>query len=334
MAERSTVSTAMRPLVGVIALLALAWSLAQADDENPQADAKAWLAATKQAVSHLNYRGTVAHLKDNRIESLQVLHRMSNGVEQERLLSVNTPMREVIRNAEKVTCYFPDSRSMSVETKPLRQSFLLDLPTDLTALSRHYTLSLGGTEHVAQRLARLVRIDPLDDYRFGRRIWVDVESKLPLKYELIDENGQVVEQMVFNSLSVEDSIPAQELSASTQFDGSWKVKQHETLPADSLIWTLDGVPDGFQMMSYTRLKRGPGNRAIDHILLSDGFSSVSIYIDELMNEFFTAQPRKVGGINSYTRKLDKYLVTVMGEVPAKTVQSIANGIHQQDPYRK
>lgn len=333
MSQRGMVPVRGSSLLAVIGACLLFCSMAQAA-ENQQAEAKAWLAATKQAMSHLNYRGMVAYLKDNRVESLKVLHGVTNGVEQERLLSVNSPMREVIRNAERVTCYFPDSRSMFVEHKPLRQSFLLDLPKDLSELSRHYSFSLGGTEYVAERLARLVNIEPLDDYRYGRRFWVDVEWKLPLKFELIDENRQVVEQMVFNSLSVEDSIPPQELRASTQFDASWKVKQHEALPTDSLIWTLDGVPEGFQMMSYSRLKRGTNNRVIDHILLSDGFSSVSIYIDELMNEIFTTQPRKVGAINSYTRKLDKYLVTVMGEVPAKTVQSIGNGIHQQDPHRR
>lgn len=333
MTQQERFSVRKGRLCVLISAVLLVCGLAQAD-ENQQSEAKAWLAATKQAMSHLNYRGMVAYLKDNRVESLKVLHGVTNGVEQERLLSVNSPMREVIRNAEKVTCYFPDSRSMFVESKPSRHSFLLDLPKDLSELSRHYAFSLGGTEYVAERLARLVSIEPLDDYRYGRRFWVDVEWKLPLKFELIDENRKVVEQMVFNSLSVEDSIPAQELLASTRFDSSWKIKQHETLPTDSLIWTLEGVPDGFQMMSYSRLKRGANNRAIDHILLSDGFSSVSIYIDQLMNEIFTAQPRKLGAINSYTRKLDSHLVTVMGEVPAKTVQAIGNGIRQQDPYRR
>jgi sigma-E factor negative regulatory protein RseB len=296
-------------------------------------EAKAWLVAAKQAMAGLDYRGMVAYLKDNRVESLQVVHGVVNGIEQERLLSVNSPMREVIRNAGKVTCYFPETRSISVESKPTRDSFLLDIPSDLGALSRHYGFSLGKTEHVAQRLVQQISILPLDDFRYARKLWVDVESKLPLKYELVDENGQLLEQMVFTSIAVEKSTPAQDLAPTTKFDSSWKIKQHENLPATSLIWTLDGVPDGFRMVSYSRLKRGPDNRAIDHILLSDGFSSVSVYIDQLMSDFFTAQPRKVGAINSYTRKLDEFLVTVMGEVPVKTVQSIGNGIHRQEPGR-
>ena len=302
------------------------------DDES---EAKVWLAAAKQAAGRLNYRGIISYTKNGHIESLHVFHGFRNGLEQERLLSVNTPMREIIRTADKVTCYYPDSKSVSIDAKPSRHSVLLDLPGNLAELSKHYSFSLGDdVEHVACRPARVVTIQPKDDLRYGRKLWIDVENKLPLKFEWLDGSGQVLEETAFNSLSVEDSIPPDELAPSTQIDSSWKTKQHETLPADSLIWTLDGVPDGFQMISYTRLKRGPNNRVIDHILLSDGVSSVSIYIDELMSEVFTAQPRKVGAINSYTRKLDKYLVTVMGEAPGKTIQAIGNGIHLQNSKSK
>ncbi len=293
-----------------------------------ESEAKTWLKEAKQAATKLNYRGIVSYMKDNQIESLHVFHGVSNGVEQERLLSVNTPMREVVRTADKVTCYYPDTKSISVDSKPSRQSVLLDLPDDLSELSKHYTFSLGDIEHVAKRPSRVVTIEPRDNLRYGRKLWIDVESKLPLKFEWID-GKQVVEQLVFSSLSLETSIPPEELMPSTQTDGTWRTKQHEMLPAESLKWSLDGVPDGYHMISYTRLKRGINNRAIDHILLSDGVSSISIYIDELMSEIFTAQPRKIGAINTYTRKLDKYLVTVMGEAPEKTVQTIGDGIHLQ-----
>lgn len=295
-----------------------------------ESDPKFWLAEARQATGKLSYRGIVSYMKDNHIESLHVFHGLVNGQEQERLLSVNTPMHEVVRAADKVTCYYPETKSVSVDSKPAKRSILLDLPGNLNELSKHYSFGLGKVEFVARRQTQIVTIEPKDDLRYGRRLWVDVETKLPLKLEWLDENGQVVEEMVFNSVSIEPSIPAEELLPTTQVDDSWKTKQHVTLPAESLIWTLDGVPDGFHMLSYTRLKRGSDNRAIDHILLSDGVSSVSIYIDQFMTELFTAQPRKIGAINSFTRKLDNYLVTVMGEVPSKTVQAIGNGIHPQD----
>ena len=316
-------------LISIVLVIVLVAKGVRAETSVPS-DAKAWLAAARSAMGELNYRGMITYLKDSQVESLKVIHGVNDGIEQERLLSVNTPMREIIRNADKVTCYFPETRSMMVESKLSRHSYLFDLPSNLTELTKYYGFMLGGTEYVAQRPARLITIEPLDEFRYGRKLWLDVESKLPLKYELIDDQGQVVEQMVFNTLTVEASIPPEDLKPSTRVDDSWKIKQHELLPAESLRWTLNNVPEGFRMMSYTRLlKRGSDNRAIDHILLSDGFSSVSIYIDQLMNEGFTSQPKKFGAIHSYTRKMDKYLLTVMGEVPEVAVQTIGNGIRQQ-----
>jgi sigma-E factor negative regulatory protein RseB len=329
MRDPGTTKGASSRFISLVFLAVFAASaLAGPGGDGAQVDAKAWLAATKRALSHLNYRGMVTYLKDNRIESLQVIHAVIDGQQFERLLSVNTPLREIVRDPEKVICYFPDSRSMSVENRPARHSFLLDLPNDLGELSRNYALDLGGTETIAQRQARLVKIRPLDDLRYGRRLWVDVDTKLPLKFELLDENGQVLELMAFSSLSVEEFIPAKELAPTTVYDASWQVRRHEALPAETLNWTLDNVPDGFRLMAYTRQKRGPENRTIDHILLGDGFAFVSIYIDHLMRGDIMAQPRKVGAINAYTRKFGDYLVTVMGEVPPKTVQVIANGIKQ------
>lgn len=329
MPGRGLIQDLLRLFNLVIFVVIAATGAARADGGGGIGDAKALLIAAHQAAGSLNYRGLVSYLKDDHMESLQVFHGLNAGVEQERLLSVNTPMREVIRTADKVTCYYPESKSISVDAKPARQSVLLNIPSDLNELSKYYWMTLGNVEHVASRPARIVSIDPKDDLRYGRKLWIDVESQLPIKFQWLDENRKVVEEMVFNSLTILPAIPAGELNPSTQFDGSWKVKQHETLPAESLNWSVEGAPEGFRMVSYSRLKRGIENRVIDHILLSDGISSVSIYIDQIMSEIFTAQPRKVGALNAYTRKIGNYLVTVMGEVPEKTVQAIGDGMRLQ-----
>lgn len=328
MSDRVKHRSSVRYISMIVLVVFAICGSAETVDENPQADAKAWLIAAKRALSSLNYRGMVSYMMDNRLESLKVVHGVIDGKEFERLLSVNSPMREIVRDPERVICFFPDSRSMSVESKPARHSFLLELPNNLSDLTANYALTLGGTETIAQRLARTVNLQPLDDFRYGRRLWVDMESKLPLKLELIDENGHALEVMVFNSLTIESFISPQELAPTTVYDDSWQVKRHEALPAQTLNWTLDNVPDGFRMMAYTRLKRGPEQRTVDHILLGDGFSFVSIYIEPRTFDLAAFRPRRVGAINAFSRKLGDYLVTVMGEVPPKTVEMIATGIKQ------
>jgi len=287
------------------------------------------LAEMRHAMGRLNYQGSVVYLKDKQIESFQVFHSVSDGVERERMLATNTPMREVVRNAQKVTCYFPDTHTVATDTRSSRRSILLDVPEELEKLGKLYDFTLGDREVIAQKSAQLVRIDPKDGYRYGRRLWIDESSKLPLKMELIDENNQSVEQVVFTAISLEAQLPPSLLEPSTRIDASWQVKEHEALTADSLQWTLEGVPDGFRMMSYSRLRRSTDGGTIDHILLSDGLASVSVYVDDVKDDFIVGFPGKIGAINSFNRRLDNQLITVIGEVPDKTVRAIANGIRQQ-----
>lgn len=289
-----------------------------------------WLNDMRHSVATLNYKGVVAYLKNKQVESFQLFHAAHEGIEQERLVSMNSPLREVVRNAEKFACYFPETKTVFIETKPSTRSVLLDLPEDLGQLASHYQVSLGNQEYVMRHLSQVITIQPQDGYRYARQIWVDTTSKLPLKFEMLGEDGQVLEQMVFTSLNIETSIPREDLAPSVPTDHfTQQTSQRETLPVASLHWSLHQVPDGFQIMSYTRIKRPPNNHPVDHILLSDGFSSVSIYIEK-HDGTVKEHPKRIGAINAYSLMIDKYLVTVMGEVPGKTVETIANGLHHHE----
>lgn len=299
--------------------------------EPSQTEAMRWLTEMRQSVTRLNYKGVIAYLKDKQVESFQFFHAVAlSGLEQERLVSMNSPLREMIRSAEKVACYFPENKTVFVENRPTKRSVFLDLPDDLSRLFRFYRANLRGQEYVARRLSQVISIEPRDDYRYARRIWMDLDSKLPLKIELLDQDGQVIEQMVFTSFSIEDAIPREDLEPSVQSDAFvWQISQREVLPLDSMNWTLQDVPMGFQIVSYTRLKRPPADRSAEHILLSDGFSSVSISIEEQTNSLIKSRPKKIGAVHTHSRKIDGHSVTVMGEVPAKTVEVIAHGLRYQ-----
>ena len=312
----------------LICILVAATGARAEDSDTAQAKALGWLTEMQRAVAELNYRGVIAYLRDKQVESFQLLHSANAGVERERLVSMNSPLREVVRTAEKVACYFPDTKTVFVESKPAKRSILLGVPADLTQLARYYRVGLEGEETIARRLAQVVSIEPRDDYRYARLVWIDEDSKLPLKFEMLDEGGQTVEQVMFTSLSVVSDIPHQDLEPSvrTTDSFSWRTSQRETLALDSLNWTMQNVPEGFQIISYTRMKRPPNEHAVEHILMSDSLSSVSIYIEAESDGAAQKYARKVGAINADSVNIDGYRVTVMGEVPPKTVKVIANGL--------
>jgi len=133
--------------------------------------------------------------------------------------------------------------------------------------------------------------------------------------------------MVFSSLDLTTPVSADQLEpASGQGRSDWEKREHISLPIDSLRWTLQAVPAGFQIGSFRQIKNASVGRPVEHLMLSDGLASVSVYFDEVGERLVVGQPSSSGAIHSFSRKIGDFLVTAVGEVPARSVQAIANGI--------
>ena len=310
----------------LISILLQGLNQVNADEKNPISGTR-WLTLMTHAMRNLNYQGTVVYLRDNKVETMKMFHAVENGVEQERLVSLNDPIREIIRDADKVTCYFHDSRTMVVDYKPTQRSLLVNIPENLEFKSQRYRIVVRQKEHVVQRMTQVISVDPVDNLRYGRKIWIDLESKIPLKHEVFDENGQMVEQMVFTSFTVKESIPLKLLSAETKIEElNWQIRNKERVPADQHAWVFKSTPEGFTQVLYTRRKMPGSKQPVEHILLSDGFASVSVYVDQVESQGLQPLQKVLGAINSYSLQLENHQITVMGEVPAKTVKMIGEGI--------
>lgn len=280
------------------------------------------------AVKNRNYRGTVVYLREKKVETMRVFHALDNGIEKERVVALNSPMREVVRSNKEVTCYFPDARLIYVSKQPSQRSFLVQLPENLESYADLYRFLIVGKEHVIQKETQVIELKPKDEFRYGRKIWVDLETRLPLKFELIDEKGELVEQMMFTDLEVVDRLTVDELAVSSNVEMSeWEVRDREPIADINQVWTFAGVPDGFQQVFYRRSIMPTDKQAVEHILFSDGFSSVSVYVDKKSKDNVAGYQKKWGALNSYSRVLDDFQITVMGAVPGKTVHAIGDGIN-------
>jgi sigma-E factor negative regulatory protein RseB len=102
---------------------------------------------------------------------------------------------------------------------------------------------------------------------------------------------------------------------------------HEFVPKsfESLPIELRNMPQGFVKRAYVSTHIHPSNKAVEQLLLSDGLSSVSVYLEQHPQNFH-AGLQIAGAVNSLSRVLGDYSVTVMGDVPAATVEFIAQGI--------
>jgi sigma-E factor negative regulatory protein RseB len=291
-------------------------------------EARDWLERMTRAVEDLNYRGTFVHVLDGTAETLHIVHRNADGQSGERILSMDGAGREIVRQGDLVQGIFPDRRIVSFETRSDVSALVSALPGNTTELDPHYEIQLRGVARVAERAVQLLEIKPRDEFRYGYMLWLDQETAMPLQSQLIDEQGTVVEQILFTEIEIPADVPAAALEATIDTTGFTTLRAPESAPlAAEIPWRAKTVPGGFKLSAATQSPMAGSDTPVEHLVYSDGLATVSVFIEdpktqaEVGEGFFT-----VGSTNAYSLTLSGRKVTAMGEVPRQTVRTIASSL--------
>ncbi len=296
--------------------------------------AKQILEKMAKAMEVSSYQGTVVFLKNDKLEAMKYFHTVNKDRQQERLVSLNSPLREIIRNSDEVKCLFKMTRQVIVDHRPYEHSFIVDVPKNLDELETSYRFEIVGEEDVAMLSAYVVAIQPKDDFRYVRKIWVSKQQFLPLKAVVYDLSGIVLEQVVFTEMQINK----QESATKTESSGTPELKSSklESDSQDQAGFEIAELPQGFKKVFFARKPIHKSGPAVDHLLLSDGFASVSVYLES--NKGNASEDSRlpegihaVGAINSISRSLADSQLTVLGEVPASTVKFIAENVKLRQP---
>jgi sigma-E factor negative regulatory protein RseB len=307
---------------GSVLLLALLSGQAAAQE------ARDWLERMSRAVEDLNYRGTFVHVLDGTAEQLQIVHRNADGQSGERILSLLGAGREIVRQGDRVQGIFPDRRIVSFETRSDVSALVSALPSTTVDLEPHYEIKIGGAARVADRPVQMLEITPRDEFRYGYKLWLDQETAMPLQSQLIDEQGRVVEQILFTDIEIPADIAVAELEATIDTTGFTTLRASESAPlAAEIPWRAADVPGGFKLSAATQSPMAGSDTPVEHLVYSDGLATVSVFIEdpatkaEVGEGFFA-----VGSTNAYSLTLRGRKVTAMGEVPRQTVRTIASSL--------
>jgi sigma-E factor negative regulatory protein RseB len=291
-------------------------------------EARDWLERMSSAVEDLSYRGTFVHVLDGNNEILQIVHRNADGQSGERILSLVGAGREIVRQGDRVQGIFPDRRIVSFETRSDVSALVSALPSTTDELEPHYEIKLGGSARVAERPVQVLEIKPRDEFRYGYMLWLDQETAMPLQSQLIDEQGQVVEQILFTEIEVPADVPAAALEPTIDTAGFTTLRATESAPlAAEIPWRAADVPGGFKLSAATQSPMGGSDTPVEHLVYSDGLATVSVFIEdpatkaEVGEGFFA-----VGSTNAYSLTVRGRKVTAMGEVPRRTVRTIASSL--------
>jgi sigma-E factor negative regulatory protein RseB len=324
-------SIRMRPLpVRQLFLLfaaALSFQTSLLADEGPTP--REWLERMMDAVQHLSYQGTFIYLHDNQLETMRIVHAVENDRVRESLTSLNGAPREVMRDADSVTCVIPESNQVSVDKRPPSDKFLNILPEELEQLGDHYAFLDLGDSRIANHKARLVGIVPKDKLRYGYRFFLDADTGLPLKSDLLNEKGEMVEQTMFTDLQVgvaEVSDPYHRQSIFT-YQLKNNTDSSESLPDDDdSRWNFQHLPSGFRLSLKHHLPDPEGLAPVEQYVFTDGLGSLSVFVESASTRESLNGSSRLGAINAWGGPVEGYHVTAVGEVPAVTLLGVVQGM--------
>jgi sigma-E factor negative regulatory protein RseB len=309
-------------------------------------DPRDWLQKMNQALATRNYDGTFFHLSEGRVETMRIVHRVRAGRVTERLQSLDGSGREFVRNSEELTCYLPDQHTVLVEPRPDHGPFLGSLPQFGADVNDFYRIESLPSTHILGRPARVIAVNPKDQFRFGYRLWLDEKTAMPLKTQLCDSRGQVIEQIFFARLDMPENIPDSDLAPAVHTEGMRWVRQGPSQDSASpalSAYRASELPPGFRLTVAGAQTIGGATVPASHLVYSDGLATVSVFVEAQppdargagggtdASPSAPAEPpmqglARVGSGYAYSTVVQGHQVTAVGEVPAKTVEFIAHSV--------
>ena len=324
--KASTVIFIATIFLSSIAMNSVADSETIADSETATATPQALLERMGEAFKKQNYEGRFFYLNGDNVRSVKIVHGVFDGIERERLVHLDGPPAEIVRNGNDIVCIhngetvdrFEQKRSARIFPQRFAGQALLDF----------YDARLTGDDRIAGREAQRLRLIPKDRHRFGYVLWLDKESGLLLKSVLLNQEGKPLEIFQYSQLEVGVDIDPAEFQ---QFENSpFASMANETRNDVSAQWKVNWLPKGYKESSAEVYRVSSGGNVIQTLMYTDGLSAFTLFFEpSVMTEQLPPVTRK-GPTVAISRKIDagepSVLVTIVGELPEIAAQNILSSI--------
>jgi sigma-E factor negative regulatory protein RseB len=224
----------------------------------------------------------------------------------------------------------------------------------LAVLAESFTVSVAGSGSVAGRTSTIV--EARRDDNVAARLWIDDQSALLLRKEVLDEQGRLVRESAFLELTVQtmpgvpqEGAQQEGLLARNAVDN--REENHERLDADALDrlrqqgWACpEDLPRGLTLYAAQRMSSPTGE--VVHLSYSDGISSVSVFeqpgrldVDGLEGyevvQLGTSTVHARSGMPiSVVWESDRSVLTVVADAPASTVADVVTALPHAEPTEK
>ncbi|MGI2257796.1 MucB/RseB C-terminal domain-containing protein [Shewanella sp. GXUN23E] len=304
----------------LLALLIAAFPAASAQQE---LSAKSWLEHMSDALSQQQFKVSLIHLQADHIRPLVYLHGKVDGKDVAFLEHLNGPPKNAVRVGDTVTFLEHDQPAYSVTASRIQGVWPAAFSENIDALETGYEFVLGGRSRIAGRPGQMIRIIPKDKHRYAHQVWVDMESYLPLRYDLMTDDKQLIEQMMAVELILLQTPPALLQEAAEE---EWPAVINSAERADGQNWQFTWLPAGFDVTVRDHHRLIGSQEAVEYVGLSDGLVNVSVYVARASDTQLPEELVTRSGLSLVTESRGNAEIVVMGKMPPETLKRIADSL--------
>jgi sigma-E factor negative regulatory protein RseB len=283
----------------------------------------ALLQQMNQASQSLDYELAFISINKQGIESLRYRHARLDNRPLAQLLQMDGPRREVVQRGSEISYFEPGLEPFTLTGDYIVDSLPSIVYTDFKRLTPYYDFIAVGRTRVADRLCEVIRVVARDGTRYSYIVWMDTETKLPMRVDLLDRDGETLEQFRVISFSI-----------NTQVSGTMQNLAKANLPPllsvpssdkANFTWAPTWLPQGVSEISSSRRPLPTVDVPIESRLYSDGLFSFSVNISQA-GTASSDQLLRTGRRTVSSVVRDKTEITVVGELPPQTAKRIADSI--------
>lgn len=302
-----------------LALLVLALPVTAQEDMS----AKAWLENMSQALRTQEFKMSLIHLQSDHIRPLVYIHGQVEDQEVAFLEHLNGPPKNAVRVGNTVTFIEHDQPAYSVEADRIQGVLPPAFASNISLLEQGYQFVLGGRSRLAGRPSQLVRIIANDDNRYSYQVWLDMDTFLPLRYDMLNLEKQLLEQILVVELIVLEEAPAILHEAYKQ---QWPPVMPQPKREQGNNWQFSWLPAGFAIIVKDSHRLIGSHEAVEYIALSDGLTHISVYVARAPETVLPEELMTRNGLSLASERVGNAEVVAVGKAPVETLSRIAKSI--------
>jgi len=271
-----------------------------------------------QNLERQSYIASAVYIRPSGMETVVIEHA---GAVERLLFSDDDSEHHIIRTSTDETYAFVTTKELSVYQGKTHFRPLLYLHNNLSTGLKSYNLFISEQyDYVAGRKAARLSVIASAPDRYSYVYWVDESSYVILRRDVLDENGELIERMVFTSFALKEQSQAEGYGGFRVTDYAYKDKT-ENVPV-----TFNWLPEGFALLSAEFVFDSNEALSYKRMILTDGFAYVELYVGYNKHMAKLTRGQQLDALHVVKTNVDGRQISVEGLMPYPVLEKIGTNI--------